>query len=156
MTDPLNLNIHDAEDLSVLSAAMQDFILRVADMIFLPKRRRFALVGNRFKWEEVSKVGAQAEEGQQLYHRVRTGIHFDGVMAVKTSNIQLGRSEAILDLLALTYDSKEDGMGEITLVFAGGGAILLGVECIDASLSDMGQPWVTPRKPEHGITDDLT
>ncbi len=155
MTAPLKLNVQDEEDLSVLAAAAQDFIVRVGDMTYLPKRRRFVLVGNRFKWEDAADAPGPLNEGaQRLYARVRAGLHFDGVMGVKTSNILMDRKEAILDLLTLSYDAKGGGMGEITLVFAGGGALLLEIECIDAALSDMGQPWTTPRKPEHGVADD--
>lgn len=154
MPPALKLNAHDEEDLAVLSAAMQDSLVRVGDMIYLPKRRRFALVGNRFMWEiNSADSNPLPEEAQRFKHRIRAGLHFDGVMAVKTQNIVMDRKQAVLDLLTISYESGNDGGGEITLVFAGGGALLLEVECIDAALSDMGAPWVTPNLPDHGADE---
>ena len=49
--------------------------------------------------------------------------------------------DAVIELLAIRFEPKEDGAGVVTLVLAGGGAIRLDVECIDAEMSDLTAPW---------------
>ncbi len=46
----LRLIALDAEDLAVLAAHLQDAILRVGDMIYLPDEQRFVIALNRFDW----------------------------------------------------------------------------------------------------------
>ncbi len=160
MSKALRLTAFDEEDLSVLAATLQDAILRVGDMTYLPRRRRFALVCTRFKWEEAppDAAGTEARQktaGRAVYQRVRCGVHFDHVMAVQSHDILLDRKKDLLSLLTVTFEpSAEEGSGEIRLLFAGGGAIRLRVECIDAALGDMGAPWATPNRPHHGVDDD--
>jgi hypothetical protein len=133
------LAAQDAEDLTILSARLQDAVGQLGDFAWLPKQRRFACVVNRLKWE----AGATA--------RVRAGLHFDGVLDVKTRNVKLGARAAVVSILALTFTAKavDDPGGVIELVLAGGGAIRLDVECIAAELADLTQPWAARAKPDH-------
>lgn len=130
----------DGEDLTILSARLQDAVAKLGDFAWLPQQRRFAGVVNRLKWEEGGK------------ERVRAGLHFDGVLAVKSLNVKLGAKEAVVSILAVTFTpaAVEDPAGVIEIVLAGGGAIRLEVECIDAVLADMTQPWAAIAKPDHG------
>jgi hypothetical protein len=140
MTRPLKLAAQDAEDLQILSARLQDAVAKLRDFAWLPKQRRFAAVVNRFQWEA----------GQNT--RVRAGLHFDGVLKVQSHNIKLGAGEAVVALLAIRYTpntADEDPGGVIELTFAGGGAIRLTVEMIDAELVDMTEPWAARAVPDH-------
>ena len=134
----------DAEDLQVISAQLQDAVARVGDFVWLPKKRRFAALFNRFKWED-----AEARKSENL--RVRAGLHFDGVLSVRAQNIRRSEPDAVLSLLAIEFVPKapDDCGGTIELLFAGGGAIRLEVECIDAALSDVSAPWAARGRPEH-------
>lgn len=147
---PLHLRIEDDNDLSVVSAHLQDAVTAVGDFAFEKKRRRFAGVFNRFRWE--------AEGGRSLgprrHSRVRTGLHFDGVLAVRSQKIKLDAKEAIVELLAVQFVPSgvaEDPSGVVTLEFSGGGTIALDVECIEGHLTDIGQPWETRSKPKHDL-----
>lgn len=53
--DKLKLIALDAEDLAVVSAHLQDAVLKVADMAYLPREKRFAMLVNRFDWASVIK-----------------------------------------------------------------------------------------------------
>jgi hypothetical protein len=141
MTKPTIIAAEDAEDLQIISAQLQDAVARVGDFVWLPKKRRFAALFNRFKWEE--------GKGHDL--RVRAGLHFDGVLSVQSQNIQRGDLDAVVSLLTIEFTPKapEDCAGMIELLFAGGGAIRLEVECIDAALSDVSAPWAARGRPEH-------
>ena len=137
----LMLGAEDEEDLQIMSARLQDAVARVGDLVWLPKQRRFAALFNRFKWES----------GQGL--RVRSGLHFDGVLAVKAHNIKRGDPDAVVSLLAIGFTPKggEDPGGTVELTFSGGGAIRLDVECIDAGLKDVGGEWAARARPLHEV-----
>jgi hypothetical protein len=138
------LAAHDAEDLQVISARLQDAVARVADLVWLKGQRRFAILFNRFKWEE-------SEKRRSLNLRVRSGLHFDSVLSVKSTKIVRGNPNAVLSLLAISFAPKatEDPAGVVELVFAGGGSIRLDVECIAAELSDVGAEWAARGRPAH-------
>jgi hypothetical protein len=131
----------DADDLQVISARLQDAVARLGDLVYLPKKRRFAGVFNRFKWED----------GRRGNLRVRTGLHFDGVLSVKSQNLKRGAPDAVVELLAIRFTQKsaDDPSGTVELVFAGGGAMLLDVECLDAGMADMGGEWAARGRPAH-------
>lgn len=136
----LRLAAQDGEDLEVLSARLQDAVAKLKDMVWLPKKRRFAVLVNRLQWEEGGKT------------RVRAGLHFDGVLKVQSSQVKLGLSEAVVSILAVRFTAagSEDPGGEIEIVLAGGGAIRLTVECLDAELADITGPWAAIATPDHG------
>jgi hypothetical protein len=135
----LKLAVGDAEDLEVISARLQDAVAKLKDITWLPKKRRFAALVNRLQWE----TGAAT--------RVRAGLHFDGVLKVQSSKVKLGAGEAVVSILAVTFtpNGGEDPGGAVEIVLAGGGGIRLTVECIDAELADLTQPWAAQGKPDH-------
>ena len=140
---PLALMAADSEDLEVLSSVLQDAVAKVGDLAWLPAERRFALVANRFVWEE----GVSRKHGP--FMRVRAGIHFDDVVKVRTKSLRLEAKEAVIDILSVAYEGGENG-GTITLHLAGGGAIALEVEAVNATLRDISDPWRTQNRPDHG------
>jgi hypothetical protein len=136
---PLRLLAQDAEDLEVISAAVQDAVLKVGDIGYEPKARRLTIAFNRFRWE----AGGGA--------RVRAGLQLGGVLKVETRKIRRGAPEAVLELLAMTFTPGEAPGGTVTLSFAGGGDLRANVECVEAVLADLSQPWPTPRTPAHEL-----
>lgn len=140
---PLRLIAADAEDLAVLSTVLQDAIAKVGDFAHIPAQRRFAFVANRFVWEDA------AGEKRGPFARVRTGCHFDDVISALQMNLRLDARDGVVDLLAIRFEPKNDGAGTVTLDFAGGGAIRLEVESVNAHLADLSEPWPVKRKPDH-------
>lgn len=140
---PLRLMAADADDLQVISACLQDAVLKVGDFAYIPQERRFAFVANRFLWE------LAGESRGALFWRTRVGAHFDDVRAAKQMNIRSDAKDAVVELLAVRFEPTGDGTGVITLSFAGGGAIRLEVESINCELRDISQPWRTRAKPAH-------
>lgn len=139
---PLAMLAADREDLEVVSSVLQDAVAKIGDMAYLPGERRFALVANRFVWED----GVKRKTGP--FMRVRTGVHFDDVTRVRTKAVRLDAKEAVIDILSVTYEGGENG-GTVTLNLAGGGAIALEVEAVNATLTDLSEPWRTQKKPDH-------
>lgn len=151
---PLRLRIEDTQDLAVASAHLQDAVTAVGDFAYEKKRRRFAGVFNRFRWEAEGGRKPRMKLGPKRHSRIRTGFHFDDVLAVRSQNIRLDARDAVVELLAIRFEATggaEDPAGTITLDFAGGGTIALDVECLEGHLTDIGQPWETTSKPEHDL-----
>jgi len=146
MTLGIILAAQDPEDLQVLSARLQDAVAQVRDLVWLPKAQRFAAVFNRFKWEDAGR-----KRGAAL--RVRAGLSFERVTSAKSHKIRYDNPKAVLSLLAIRFEPRgeEDPGGAIELLFSGGGVIRLEVECVEASLSDIGSEWPARRKPTHPL-----
>lgn len=136
---PLRLLAQDPEDLEVISAAMQDAVLKVGDIAYEKTAKRLTIAFNRYRWE--------AGGGE----RVRSGLQFAGVLQVQARKIRRGAPEAVLELLAMTFTPGEAPGGVVTLSFAGGGDLRATVECVEAVLADVSAPWPTPRKPAHEV-----
>ncbi|MFN4353365.1 DUF2948 family protein [Parvibaculum sp.] len=142
MKKELRLLAEDAADLEVISAALQDAVLQVRDLAFLPSTRRFACVVNRFRWDAARRAP---------HERVRAGLHFENVLAARARNIAQDRPEGVLNLLAIRFDELNAPSGLVTLVFSGGAELRLEVEALEAHLSDLGLVWETPNRPEHDL-----
>jgi len=142
----LRLNAEDAEDLEVIAAHVQDAVLQVRDLAWLPSVRRFALVMNRFRWEE----GPRAK----THSRMRSGLHFENVQQARVKNIAQGREEGVLNLLTLSFRETQAPSGIVSLTFSGGAEIELEVEALTAQLTDMGLSWPTQNRPAHEIGNE--
>ncbi len=140
---PLKLIALDEEDLAILSSHLQDAVVRVEDIAYLPGQKRFAAVLNRFDWERATVEGGEA------YQRRRAALRFDRVLGAKLKNIKLTARERILSLLAVSFEPGEAPSGKVTLFFSGDASILLEVECIEGELKDLGPVWRTRSKPQH-------
>ena len=135
----------DAEDLQIVSAHLQDAVLKVGDLQWLPHEKRFVIVMNRFAWENIGKGRARGNE------RRRSVVHFERVARVRTTRIRQDMPETVLSLLAITFAEADAPAGEIVLNFAGGAAICLDVECIETQLTDLGAAWKTHARPKHPV-----
>ncbi|MEZ5922640.1 MAG: DUF2948 family protein [Parvularculaceae bacterium] len=140
---PLRLAVEDAEDVKVLSTVFQDAIMTIGDFAFDPAARRFAFVANRFVWE------CAGDKTRGVFARVRAGCHFDDVLAVKQLHLRSDAKDAVVDLLSIRFEPGEDGAGAVVLDFAGGGAIRLDVEAVNAEMRDISEPWATRSRPSH-------
>lgn len=146
---PLKLIALDPDDLEVLSAHLQDAVVKVADMTFLRQPKRFVMLLNRFDWEHAVAAGAAAKPDQ--HRRRRAAVRFERVLAARVQGIDPKAKDVVLSLLAIGFDAlSEPPAGHVTLLFAGGATIRLEVECVEAELRDQGGVWRTRRRPQHG------
>lgn len=142
MSGLLKLMAEDVGDLDIIGAAVQDALVRVGEISFDAKARRFTAMLHRFRWE------AAGEQGP--YERVRAALSFDGVLGVKSRRVRQDSSEALAAILSLGFIPESEPPGGIVrLLLAGGGEIAVDVECLDAVLVDLGPTWSTPRRPDH-------
>lgn len=142
---PLNLGALDAGDLQVISSLVQDAVFPAAEMAWRPRERRFALLLNRFRWED---------EGRDRHgpERVRSVLAVDNVIKVSSQGLDRHDKDLVLSLLSISFEPGEDGTGEVLLTLAGDGAIRLEVEALEVTLRDVTRPYRAPsgKAPGHG------
>lgn len=147
---PLRLGANSPEDLGVISALLQDSVGKAGEISWMPRRRRFAILLNRFRWED--KPAAELQ--RRSYERVRAALLIDSVLAVKTRGLDPRDKEVTYSLLRIEFEPAEDGVGRLILVLAGDGDIALDVECVDVRLSDLTKPWESKAQaPDHGLDE---
>lgn len=139
--NPLRLMAEDPADLEVISAALQDALAQVGDIRFAARPRTLSLVLNRFRWEDQAKKGGE---------RVRAALQLSGVMAVQAKRLRREPKDAVVSLMSIAFQPGEEPGGLVSLIFAGGGELSCTVECLDVMLADLGRPWPTRNRPEHG------
>ena len=145
---PLRLVAQDAEDLKVISTLVQDAVLPVTEMSHDRKRRRFALMLNRFRWED----RAEAEAVGRAYERVRSVLVVDDVLKVQSTGFDRTDKDLVLSLLSIDFVPGNDGAGRLVLTLAGDGALALEVETLEVRLDDVTRPYRAPsgKAPRHG------
>lgn len=131
----------DEEDLEVVSTHLQDAVLKAADVLWRPAENRVVIALNRFDWES-----AQSQTPQ--FRRRRAALRFERVLACKCRAMPPAR-ETVLNLLAVEFSETEAPSGIVTLIFSGGAALRLEVECLEAELADLGPVWTTASCPAH-------
>jgi len=142
---PLRLRAETAEDLSVMSALLQDAVAQPSEMAWARKHRRFTVLLNRFRWEDAPA----AERQRRPFERVQAVLAVEGVLNARTSGIDPADRDLVLNLLALVFEPGEDGTGLLRLVVAGDGEIALDVECLDVTLTDVTRPYEARGRPAH-------
>jgi hypothetical protein len=139
MSAKLKLRAEDAEDIAVIAACLQDALVQVSDIAYLPDERRFVMVANRFCWE-----GCGEADGGEPFSRVHCGVVFDGVGRVRLKKIDRKKPGRTLELLTI-----RTGDGLVELMFAGGAEIRLDVAAVSCHIDDMDEPWPTRLRPSH-------
>jgi hypothetical protein len=143
----LRLVALDNDDLAVLSAHVQDAVLKIGDMHWLPKEQHFLVAMNRFAWEAAGKRRGWRRNNE----RRRSVLHFARVRGVRSSGIDRAAADTVLSLLAIRFVQGEAPSGEVVLEFAGAATIRLAVECLETQLADLGPTWAAAHAPRHAL-----
>lgn len=140
----LKLIALDTQDLEIVSAHVQDAVIKVEDIAYVAAEKRFVIAMNRFVWENRPGFFTRRHE------RRRSVLHFEGVLAVRSFGFARDAGDDVLSLLAIRFESGE-GIpgGVIELTCAGGAAIRLDVDYVEARLADLGAAWETGSRPVH-------
>ena len=161
---PLKLRIQDEEDLRAAAACLQDALVQIGEMAYLPQEQRFAMVTNRFCWECAAAQrddlpddnaapeppdDAAFEADHPPFERVHTGISFEGVRAVRLRGIDRRRRSELLELLTMMMQN-----GKLYLLFAGDAAIELTIDGLRGRIEDLCEPWPTRWRPHHPDTQE--
>lgn len=163
--DELKLVALDKDDIEVISAHVQDSLVKVADILWRPSDRRFVMALNRFDWmtaAEIAKAGSGSgvlsgakpkAQAKPDYRRCRTALRFERVLACKCRNLDQTAKDAQLNLLAVEFAETNSPAGVVSLIFSGGGVIRLSVECLEAELADLGEVSPAAICPDHFASD---
>ena len=139
---PLRLLAEDVDDLKVISASVQDAVLKAENLKYDRKQRRFTLEINRFQWEDASKRGPKT--------RVRSLLAFDGVLNVKTRAVTKADPDMVMSILSVNFEAaSEPPGGRVSVLFSGDGELALEVEALDVTLLDSEYEWATRHTPNH-------
>ena len=141
--DTLKLLALDAEDLSVVSAHLQDAVFKTDGLAYDARHQVFSVVVNRFVWEKASERG-------KSFERRRAVVAFKRVNAVRSLGIDRKDKESVFSLLAVNFAQNGEGPdGTLELVLSGNASVALDVECVEVQLADTGGAWETSLKPRH-------
>jgi hypothetical protein len=143
MTEKLRLRAVDAEDLSVIAACLQDALVPLSEMAYLPDERRFMAAFTRFQRERMADP-----DRQQRLTQSQSVLVLSDIEAVKFRGLDRRFGAVRFELLTLVSEPAEDGL-LITLLFAGDAAIQLHAKAIAATLEDFGDPWPSTTTPTH-------
>lgn len=142
--DQLKFLVLDEEDLQVVATHVQDAVVKVADVIWRPQEKRLVVGLNRFDWEA-------AQDAQPQFRRRRSALRFERVLSCKCREVNPTGKDAVLNLLDVEFEATDAPAGVVTLIFSGGGALRLTVECLEAELADLGPTWTTVACPAHPV-----
>jgi hypothetical protein len=140
--DLLKLVALDSDDIEVVSAHVQDSVVKVGDILWRPAEKRLIVVINRFDWESTQSLTPP-------YRRRRAALRFERVNGFKQRNVACSEQDEVLNLLAVEFTPADAPSGFVTLTFSGGAALRLEVECLEAELADLGPVWATAACPAH-------
>ena len=140
--DLLKLVALDREDLEIISAHLQDAVVKVDEIVWQPEAHRLVVALNRFDWEA-------ATTETPAWQRRRSALRFDRVLSFKSRNVQPADKDKVLNLLALDFTEIDAPAGVVTLSFSGDVALRLEVECIESEVVDLGPVWATSCCPDH-------
>jgi hypothetical protein len=144
---PLRLKALDADDLAVIAALVQDAVFPAGEMRWDRKSRRFALLLNRFRWEDAPKATAR----HRSFERVQAVLAFEDVMRVQSQGVDKSDPDMVFSMLSIAFAPGEDGAGRVELTLAGDGVIALEVEALEVVLRDVTRPYAAAsgKAPAH-------
>jgi Protein of unknown function (DUF2948) len=149
MTDPLRLKAVDADDLSVMAACLQDALIPLSEMVFMPEERRFLAAFTRFRRECLA-----APDTSDGLTQCQSTLTFHGVDSVRHHGLDPRFGGVRLEFLTMVAEPGEDGLISVVLIFAGDMAIQLRVRAIEATLCDFGDPWPAAAAPRHELSSE--
>jgi hypothetical protein len=146
--EELKLVALDKDDIEVVSAHVQDALVKVADIFWQPHEHRFVMAVNRFDWMNAVDLDGLKNKSPD-YRRCRTALRFERVVSCKCRGLDQTGKDALLNLLAVEFAERDAPGGIVTMTFSGGGAIRLEVECLEAELVDLGEVFSAMACPHH-------
>jgi hypothetical protein len=144
MGKKLKLRAEDEEDLRIIAAVLQDALIAVGDIKYLPEEHRFVLIANRFCWEAMPCDPDAPIMPNDCFERVHTGLRIENVTAVRQRGIDKLDAAQLLELLTIQLDRNG-----LILLFAGDTAIRVETDQTLCFIEDLDEPWPTKWRPHH-------
>ena len=145
----LKLRAEDDEDLAIIAACLHGAISCLNQMAYDREARRFAAILVRPLWESavetaaseptaVTEASAEFSTLPDLpgLKRMRAGLHFDHVNAVRYRRLDRHTPHTLLHLISIISAPLSERFG-IILSFQGGGDVFLEVDQLSGHLRDL-------------------
>ena len=145
----LKLRAEDDEDLAIIAACLHGAISCLNQMAYDREARRFAAILVRPLWESAvetaasepttaTKASAEFSTLPDLpgLKRMRAGLHFDHVNAVRYRRLDRQTPHTLLHLISIISAPLSERFG-IILSFQGGGDVFLEVDQLSGHLRDL-------------------
>ena len=129
--EQLRLVALDPDDLSVISAHVQDARVQASDIVWRQDEKRLVVGMSRLDWEQTLSGGTAPR-------RLLAALRFDQVLACKSRNIDLEAPDAVLELVGIEFHPGDPPAGSALLLFNHGGVLRLDIECLECELTDLG------------------
>src|SRR5258708_11351896 len=140
--EPVKFVALDRDDVEVVSAHLQDALVKVADVMWRPQERRLVVALSRFDW--LSAEGTKPE-----LRRCRAALRFERVKCCKCRNVNPAGKDAVLNLLAVEFCETDAPAGIVNLIFSGGRTLRLHVRCLVAQAGGLWPSCPAARRPRH-------
>ncbi len=144
MTDLLKLYAMDADDLQVLSAALEGAITSPGEISYSSTARQLTMTVSRMRWEK-------SGDGNKVSSRIRCGVLITDITGIRSKSIPRDNPTLGMELLSIQYQKLEDTSAVLSLIFADDRTLELTVECVNAALTDSGEAWTTDKIPTHDL-----
>lgn len=152
----LKLRAEDIEDITIISAYLQDAITMMNDITFQRQSHLFVMMLNRYIWENrCPDTGKVLSDTDMPCSRIRTGLHFEDVIKISSQNIATTLKDHPMELLAIEAVKNADDLYIVDFIFSGEGIIRLHCEALSVHMQDIGAPWPAKCHPKHEILDAL-
>ena len=143
----INLAAQNEEDLLIFSTLCQDSIIKISNIKWAKKSKRFYLLLTRLCWE----LNHFSNIEDTSLKRVNSILIFDNVLSVKSKGIRQSKSNMIISLLTFNYNFSCFEKQSIDLIFSGEAQITIDIECIEVFLKDVSELFesTSSRLPDH-------
>ena len=108
----MNLNAIDTDELKIIATILQDGLVEVSEVKYLPSIRSFIIMITRFMWEE--KIINKENK------RVKAVLVYEDVLSVFSKNIDQMNKSNTLELMTFNYFPTKSKNIEISPIFLGG------------------------------------
>jgi len=132
---PLKLRAQTAKDLEIISSLVQDSIVQTKDVGWLPSTNRLVLVFSRYCWEKPT-----------VQQRVKTGLHLDHTISLRTKGLDQKDPEFVFNLLSINYHDDI-----VQFVCSDAIGIEANVSTLDLMIQDITRPWSVSHTPQHKV-----
>ncbi|MEM8790852.1 MAG: DUF2948 family protein [Pseudomonadota bacterium] len=144
---PLKLMAESEEDLQIIATLSQDAVCKTKNIHWMPRARRLVLLLHRFRWEDAQAATTQ----RRPYERVQSALTIHDAARLQVRGINQSAPEGVNAVLTIAFEPAEDGAGRVHVTCAEGSEIVVEVECLNVTLSDLTQPWeaASSNAPKH-------
>ena len=144
----LRLRACDADDLRVISMFVQDAVFHKRETNWDRRRREFAILLSRYRWEYGTQPGSKASAPE----RVRAVLRIADILSLTAEDCAGDAAPDAFSILELAFAPAAGGAGRMSVVLSGDREIAIEVECVEVSLTDVSSPYpaVSQNPPDHG------